>query len=118
MIDERSPKDKMLEAMPYTGIRKPPAPRSDERTTQAERIMRDRTQPLTPVEEAFFGVPDHMAKPPSDGLRAALTDRSPINHHPAVKKRLNTVLNHDPRFRGIGYSEFITRALDALGAEG
>jgi hypothetical protein len=67
MIDERSPKDKMLEAMPYTGIRKPPAPRSDERTTQAERIMRDRTQPLTPVEEAFFGVPDHMAKPPSDG---------------------------------------------------
>lgn len=93
-------------------------------TTAAERIMRGgRTQPLTPVERAFFGRPDHMVKPrPSNEAVAVGYPRVPINIHPATQERLRKVLMHDERFNGrydnaIGYSEFINRALDALDCE-
>jgi hypothetical protein len=83
-------------------------------STAAERLFdRGRTQPLTPVEQAFFRCPDHMVKPPSGA-------REPINIHPATRERLRKALMHDSRFNGehgngIGYTEFINRALDALG---
>lgn len=126
----------------------------NDKTTAAERIMRDRTQPLTAVEKAFFGRPDHMVKPASAGrvplgdavsagaVRELLNktcysneeveqglqfvrDRSvnlDIKVEPAVRERLRKVLMNDARFNGahgngIGYSEFITRALDALNCE-
>lgn len=93
------------------------------RTTAAERIMRGgRTQPLTPVEEAFFGRPDHMVKP-LGCQRTDLGETPDIRVHPQTRERLRKVLMHDARFNGtygngIGYSEFIDRALDALDCEG
>jgi hypothetical protein len=90
----------------------------NDKTTAAERIMRSgRTQPLTPVEKAFFGVPDHMCK------HGGTVDRvAALKIDPAVANRLRKVLVHDERFNGkhgndIGYTEFVTRALDALGCE-
>lgn len=87
-------------------------------TTALDRIIErsNRTQPFTPVERAFFGVSDTMAKPNT-------TIRRPMQIDSYVLKRLNTVLTHDDRFNGtygngIGFSEFITRALDALECEG
>lgn len=102
-------------------------PTDFDRTTAAERIMREgRTQPLTPVERAFFGRPDHMVKPrPDDAAASAGGERNPrvpIEIHPATRERLRKVLMHDDRFNGrygngMGYSEFINRALDALDCE-
>lgn len=90
--------------------------------------MRDgRTQPLTPVERAFFGRPDHMVKPRPDDTAVLEGEernpRVPMEVHPATRARLAKVLALDARFNGtygngIGYSEFINRALDALGCEG
>lgn len=48
-------------------------------------------------------------KPPSK-------DRVPINIHPDARERLRNALMDDPRLHGVGYSEFIMRALDNLGA--
>lgn len=74
-------------------------------TTAAERIMRDRTQPLTPVERAFFSIPDHMVKPHGYDREVGLMLA------PAVAERFRRVLVHDSRFNGkygngIGHSEF------------
>lgn len=91
--------------------------------TALDRIMAGgRTQPLTPVEVAFFGRPDHMVKP-HGGDRVALGEEPDIRVSPPVRERLRKVLMHDARFNGtygngIGYSEFIARALDALDCEG
>lgn len=85
--------------------------------TAAHRLFKGgRTQPLTPVEAAFFGQPDGMVNPQG-------SVRVHVEIHPAVRERLRKVLLHDERFNGahgnsIGYSEFISRALDALGCEG
>lgn len=60
----------------------------------------------------FFEVSDALAKPPS-------RIRESIQIDPYVANRLRKVLMFDERFNGrygngMGYSEFITRALDML----
>ena len=41
-------------------------------------------------------------------------ERIPINIHPEARDRLTHNLNYNPRFAGIGYSQFVMLALDFL----
>jgi hypothetical protein len=87
-------------------------------TAAARLFSNGRTQPLTAVEEAFFGRPDHM-------VRVSMKEResiASINIEIRTRERLRKVLMHDNRFNStngnaIGYTEFINRALDALECE-
>lgn len=40
--------------------------------------------------------------------------RTPINIHPEAQAALQSLLVHDSRFKGVGYSEFIFRAVKAV----
>lgn len=50
------------------------------------------------------------------GFDAMGREREPINIHPTVKERLRTLL-FEPEMRGVGFSEFIDRAVEAAVAE-